>query len=261
MRGQEKSTPPQANFVFKGTVRKLNAATVTDLPVKGKTAVVRVDEVLNAPPLLSDYAGSDITVILGGRESVKKGEQAVFRSNSCLVGESLVVKSVGHAPAGAGAGVEAQDPDLLRLRQKVENADAVVTGRVTSVREVDEAEGRPRRRSSPPETKISEHSPVWREAVIEVADVEKGGSKGKQLRVRFPGSSDVRWYGTPKLEPGQEGVFLLSKGVPQDQREVVSATKKKALANTYTVMDSDAFQPMQKVGAIRTLIKAKSSKR
>jgi len=38
--------------------------------------IVRVDEVIHAPPAMKDYAGKDITVLLTGRKKVAKGQQA-----------------------------------------------------------------------------------------------------------------------------------------------------------------------------------------
>ena len=268
--GSKAKSVSQANFVFKGSVQKLKATTMPGLPVKGKTAVVRVDEVLSAPPLLSHYAGSDITVILGGGESVRKGEQAVFHTNSYLVGESLVVQSAGHTAAGVAASfakAPGADADITRLREKVDNADAVVTGKVTAVNVLGglASGARTRGGAAPEETTISEHNPVWQEAVIQVTDVEKGSPKTRQVVVRFPGSTDVHWYGAPKLSPGQEGVFLLTKGARADASAFVSGETttagRKAAANTFTVADADAFQPMQNVETIRALIKSKSSKR
>ena len=58
---------------------------------------------------------------------------------------------------------------------------------------------------------ISEHDPLWREAVVAVDAVEKGHHPGDQAVVQFPASRDVAWYRVPKLQEGQQGVFLLHK--------------------------------------------------
>jgi hypothetical protein len=42
-----------------------------------------------------------------------------------------------------------------------------------------------------------------------VQDGIKGAQAGQQVVVRFPGSHDVAWVGTPKFAVGQEGTFLL----------------------------------------------------
>lgn len=245
----------QATFIFKGTVKKLKAATIPSVPVTEKTVVVKVDEILRAPEALEDFAGSDITVQLSNRETIKKGERAIFFTNSWMVGESLGVRSIGHTPFNtqsvlkASVAGEIKDEATQRLQEKVADADTVVTGKVTDVRLAgDQSQS------------ISEHSPVWQEAVIEVSDVEKGEGTSKQILVRFPESTDVLWYETPKFQLGQEGVFLLKdeKKRPKRAARSVSASERKrptTAAKVYTALDSEAIQPIQKVGTIRTLIK------
>ncbi|HEX8707473.1 MAG TPA: hypothetical protein VF723_04355 [Pyrinomonadaceae bacterium] len=265
----------QATFVFRGTVRKLRAATIASVPVTEKTIVVRVDEVLRGPEVLAQYDGTDITVQLGSREQAAKDEQAIFYTNSWLVGESLAVTSVGHTAvarpavsgrAAAGRSNMAGGGQADRgLQEELANADTVVTGKVTSVRVVDEQAGgaggdlTAADRFQP----ISEHSPAWQEAVIEVADVEKGTDIPREIVVRFPSSTDVRWYDAPKFRPGQEGVFLLQKesqkrSAParRTRAGAASAGQDAAGAKVYTALGSAAIQPIQKVETIRTLIKA-----
>ena len=40
---------PQANFIFQGTIQKLKAAAMENVPVDDRTAVVRVDQVIESP--------------------------------------------------------------------------------------------------------------------------------------------------------------------------------------------------------------------
>jgi hypothetical protein len=262
----------QATFIFKGTVEKLKAATIESVPLTAKTIVVRVDEILRAPELLTQYGGTKITVQLGSREQVKKGEQAIFYTNSWLVGDSLAVQSVGHTAVEAGsqatprkaraaAAAAASDQAEPGLTAQVADADTVVTGRVTSVRVLEEPAAKASADSASTEQfqPISEHSPVWHEAVIEVADVEKGRNIPKEIVVRFPSSTDVKWYDAPKFRPGQEGVFLLRKESKKETGKLASAvaqpTRGKAAEKIYTALDATAIQPLQKVETIRTLIK------
>lgn len=276
----------RASFIFRGRVKKLKASTMPNVPVTPQTIVVTVNEILRAPDALSYYTGADITVQLGSRETIAKGDEAVFYTNSWMVGESLAVQSVGHVaaatesakprasratkrstrafPADADAAQQAESG----LRKQLEKADMVVTGKVTSVRVVD-APSPPSRGtkrgvpSSPEEFQpVSEHSPVWQEAVIDVAGVEKGDRQTpRRIVVRFPDSTDVRWHESPKLHLGQEGVFLLRReGQPTPEnptrtRTLAPAAKKKTAADHYTALDPAAVQPIQKIDAIRTLIK------
>jgi len=64
-RSRETAPPPEARFVFKGTVKKLQAVTAPTIPDAEKAAIVRVDEVIQVPELLTKLGGRDITVYLG----------------------------------------------------------------------------------------------------------------------------------------------------------------------------------------------------
>jgi len=68
----------QATFIFQGTVKKLRASTIPSVPFTEKTIIVRVDEILRAPATLAHDKGEHITVHLGSRERIKKGERAIF---------------------------------------------------------------------------------------------------------------------------------------------------------------------------------------
>jgi hypothetical protein len=252
-----------SNFIFKGTVKKLKAATIRDVTVTDKTVVVSVKEIIHAPELLQSFAGSDITVQLGSRETVRKGEQAIFYTNSWMIGDSLGVKSIGHTEVATSSALESvitSEPGgamSQRLQERVADADTVVTGKVTDVRLVG-APAKGKKNTLENFEAISEHNPVWQEAVIEVSDVEKGKGISKQIVVRFPDSTDVRWYEAPKFEPGQEGVFLLKdeKKSAKPAANPISTSKGKGKAKkVYTALDSEAIQPLQNVSAIRTLIK------
>jgi hypothetical protein len=92
------------------------------------------------------------------------------------------------------------DTDRSILGQRLADADIVVSGRVTGVRDV-----------PVPKVGITEHDPLWREATLAVSATHKGVRVPKRIRVRFPGSTDVAWATAPKLERGQKGVFLLKR--------------------------------------------------
>ncbi len=57
---------------------------------------------------------------------------------------------------------------------------------------------------------ISEHSPLWREAIVRVIQAGKGVTIGEQLRVRFNGSMDTMWVNSPKLMLGEYAEVRLS---------------------------------------------------
>src|SRR5215813_13374851 len=89
----------QARFVFRGTVKKLKAATLSEIKKDDRehTVVVRVDQIMQAPPIFSSRTGQDITLKLKKGEKVSVGQQAEFYTNSWLIGnDGVAVTSLGH---------------------------------------------------------------------------------------------------------------------------------------------------------------------
>jgi hypothetical protein len=278
----------KAQFVFRGTVRTLKAATMPELPTDDRTAIVTVDEILQAPSAFSVYAGKEITVQLGGRKKLSPGQEAVFFANSWRFGDGVAVRSIDQlppskrttatrgmtlamAPHGLGTprSLGAETLATHELERQVEKADLVVTGRVASVRVADEippALSRTRGFKAAPNApaqpaRISEHDPLWCEATVDVAGNEKEGIAAKQIVVRFPSSRDVRWYKVPKFTPGEEGVFLLHKAEPPTAPAAAArlrglmAGARAAEPEVYTVEDPADFQPMHRAAAIRALVR------
>src|SRR5262245_29759351 len=263
-------------FIFKGTIKQLKRATMKAVPVDKNTAVVTVDQVVEAPPDLAGYNGQDLTVQLSA--SHKAGETLIFNTVSWLYGDSVAVRSLSEEPIkpSHSAMLAAGDDPAARRRQREQrehfnDADLVVSGKVVAVRlpgdEVPAAKGamattvggrRP----------VSEHDPKWREAVVEIDDVHKGDHKKKQVVIRFPASNDVMWYNAPKFHPGQQGHFLLTKAkAPKEPKSkkvgkkaaAFAATKAAPATDTYVALDPIDFQPYSEPGGIKTMIDAKSS--
>jgi hypothetical protein len=250
----------EARFVFKGTVQKLKAATMREVTVDQKTAIVRVDEVIHAPEVLSQYAGQDITVIVAGNKKLKKGEQSVFYTNGVLFGDSVAVAAVDHhdlekmAPAMAIAGADPVKNLAQRdVQERFESADVVVSGRVISVRIPSDVVTRMASRAADTNGngKVSEHDPDWRIGEIQVDQVHKGNHKGKTAEVRFPSSTDVMWHDAPKFRTGQEGFFILHKSA----RETVAARHAPTQdAGEYVAFHPEDFQPFDEADGLRNLI-------
>jgi hypothetical protein len=240
----------QASFVFRGTVQRVKAATMDQVPVNDRTAVVRVDEVLQAPEPLRDYAGQEITVQLGGEKPVKKGQHATFYANGWLFGDSLAVQAIDHTEESSKArkaAPETGDPakalESTRLKARMDASDLVITGRVKSVRVPEgEPKGLTAKAAGEVDQRFSEHDPVWRIATVEVESVQKGRHAGKTVDVRFPSSTDVRWFHAPKLHPGQEGHFVLHGN---EAPATKAMTTSGAETGDYVVLDAADFQPLE----------------
>jgi hypothetical protein len=194
-----------AQFVFRGTIQRVEASTLDLVPADSDTAVVRVDEVLKAAPSLGDFTGREITVKLAEPGDATQGEQAVFFTKGWLYGETLAVIEIGRLEGDAAllrAQVDAavhQAADK-ELRGRLAGAALIVAGRVVDlypaavVGEVGEG---------------SEHDPQWWEAVVQVDTVFRGKPAGQRITFLFPASQDVVWAEAPKPAVGWDGIWLL----------------------------------------------------
>jgi hypothetical protein len=260
----------QPTFVFKGTIKKLGSATMKDVPVDDRTAVVTVDQIISAPPDVAGYSGQDITVQLSGRRKISIGHQMIFHTTVWMYGNGIAVRSLSQEPVKSshatllGAGDDPIEQRAQReKREHFDAADLVVSGKVVAVRLPDDSVSRRKRVSGEVRDPISEHDPKWREAVIEVDDVHKGAKK-KQVVVRFPASSDAMWHDAPKFHAGQEGYFMLhkaeaeeaiAKGAKKQKRKV----RARGAAGSYQALDPIDFQPYHEPG-IKTILDSESTK-
>jgi hypothetical protein len=255
-----KSEKQVATFVFKGTIKKLKATTVTAAPVSTRTCIVTVDRIIEAPQTLAGYAGQDITVELSSRRKVNAGDMMIFHSISWLFGEGVAVRSLYEE-------IEA-DPTTPHLdggterkqrkaRQHFNDADLVVSGKVVEVRLPTPAPGK-KTAAALPTTHVSEHDPKWREAVIEVAEIHKGSSAKRQVVIRFPASTDVAWRRAPKFAAGQEGYFMLHESTRAASGQGPRKRSEASSDPSYTVHDPQDFQPYSEPGGIKSIIESES---
>src|SRR4051794_28177766 len=129
----EESGTESPQFIFTGTVQKLKASTVRHLPVTDQTAIVRINEIIQAPAALRHWAGQDITVTTAGRKRLAKGQQATFYAHGVAFGESIAVHAeefrpiskVGRAAAARASANPAQNLAEHRMAQRFDAADLV----------------------------------------------------------------------------------------------------------------------------------------
>jgi hypothetical protein len=247
--------------VFEGTVQQAKGAPVPGMPGAG-AAVVRVDRIVQGPQGLRAFEGRDVLVVPGKGERMRPGERAVFYTNGASLGETLAVASIGHLPQRMAAATRAlarPSAALERrdLRDRIDAADMVVVGRVSSVRVPSEAPG-PRARAAglaaAPPRRISEHDPEWREAVIAVDRVEMGERRRKQVVVKFPASTDVRWFKAPKFTPGQEGVFILHRPPGAIPAAARARATPAAAPDAYVALHPADVQPAEREDEITALV-------
>ena len=232
----------QSKFIFRGTVRKLNAATLAEVTPSGNTVVVAVDEVLQAPATLGDFTGQEITVQLSQPNSVKAGQRLVFFTNGWLYGKSLAVTEAGRLQTNASADtlrkqIAAANQRLAdqALQQRLAQAELVVVGKVAAVRRSEQA-----RRDF-----ISEHEPDWWEAQLQIESVERGQTPQRNVTILYSNSTDVMWFNSPKFKVDQDGIWILRRN-----------QKTGIQVNGLTALDSEDFLPRTQLDRVRRLLRA-----
>src|SRR6266581_3934216 len=241
----------QSDIIFAGTVTR--------------AGVIRVDQVFEKPAAVSLMKGDSVTVLpaRAGSPPLKPGMQATFYTTGWIYGRWITVREVGHEAIGpqlatvAGTGTAQQDL-VAKARQQVNDADLrariqaaamVVVGRVEQLRPMEYgptgAPARPRR--------FTEHDPNWQEAIIHVDEGLKGATAGERVVVRFPGSRDVAFVGTPRLAAGQEGTFLLRKDTATGSPLSLMAGQT---VQAYTALHRLDVLSKQDAPHVRTLMRA-----
>lgn len=264
------SSKESPTFVFQGTIEGVKRATMKEVPVDNRTVIVTVDQVIEAPKSLARFGGHRITVQLSGSQKVQQGQVFIFHTHGWIFGDSVAVQSVKQEPiklAKSHAALLSRGGDPVMHRRnretekRFESAQVVVTGRVTAVRLPAETKALGRTKGASMTKPVSEHSAHWREAVVEIDDVHKGTHAKKGVVVRFPASTDVRWYKAPKFQPGQQGFFMLHKTELEKGAKPAAKGKAKAakpeVVEAYTALHPLDFQPYSDPGGVRRIIESR----
>lgn len=198
-----------SQFVIAGRVEKTGATTMSMVAAAPNTGVFKIDQILHGPSVLSGFAGKEITVIFQESGTVSAGERAVIFATSWLYGESLAVIEVGRT--------ELRERDIMRdeindayrrldderLLERIVAAELVIAGKVAKTEPAPEEIQR--------RMPITEHTPVWSVAEIQVAGVLKGHHESKRVSIFFPSSTDVAWHDSPKFKTGDAGIWILQR--------------------------------------------------
>jgi hypothetical protein len=235
----------QASLSFIGTVEVVRAATMSNVPIDGRTVVVRVNRVLHAPEAFASLRGQRITVQCAeDAYPPEVGHPVVFFAEGLAFGESIVVAEVGRlqveqvehllerTASGERDGFAAleREIEISWLRERGQEADAVVLGRVIKLEKLEQALNGP----------ISEHDPDWWRATLEVLHVERGDISSRYVAVLYPNSIDVAWRASPKPKASQDGLFLLhaTQGALAD-------------AAPFQIVDPEDLQPPHNLDLLR----------
>ena len=232
-----------ANVLFAGTFERLGASNLSLLPASDATAIVRVREVIEQPAMFNDLRDASVTVRLADLSGVVEGGQAIFLTIGSMWGENLGVQEILRLPSRSP---ETEAADLLRVRGEVarvrsleadeelsarlESAEMVIFGRVGEVREIER--GR---------EDFGEHAASWSFAPLQIEQTLKGREAGG---VYFARDTDFFWGASPKLGPGQDGIFLLQ---PYPGRDLPRGS--------YVVVDALDVQPRTELERVRGLLR------
>jgi hypothetical protein len=213
---------------------------MSEVPATESTAVVRIDEVIEAPGAPAGLLRQEITVQLSQTGLLKAGDQATFFTRGWLLGNSMAVIELGHAvdqsvqQTGEQVQATRQKTADEALQAEIASAESIVAGTVASVRP-----------SHIPHIG-SEHDPDWYEAEITVSSVVKGHLPSHTVTVLFPHSDDPMWQGAPKFKEGQQGIWLLHR----------NQMNLPGIKDQYTVLNTLDFQTMENLERIRKLVKS-----
>jgi hypothetical protein len=225
-----------SSIVIKGTLESLGSSLTNEVPASEDLAVLRVDATLVAAPALGELTGTQIMILLSKSEKRAVGDQAIFFANPWIYASHLAVIEVGRVESQREAEVSAaiaKRPDRT-LAAHLDTVELVIAGTVEKVEDADIVEP------------ISEHAPEWKKATVHIDSVERGKHTGKRVELLFPSSDEPLFETAPKLQEGQEGVFLLHRG-----------EGPFAPPDALTVIHPHDVQPRAALSLTRELLKSK----
>ena len=207
---QLKDLAQRSAIVVSGKVLKINASEEPLLKASADTAVINVSHMYAGTEIAGDQTGRNITAILRQPRSLKVGTEAMFFGNPRFVGKSLTMidedevpfAKIAEADASLQIGLQARrDKPVLK---RLSSASSVFLGKVETEKPLD---GDMDKKDQSREL-TSEHNPEWHVAAVRVITPLRGGDKDALVMVIYPASRDIMWFNSPKLKPGQDGVFI-----------------------------------------------------
>lgn len=201
----------RAAFIFHGQVEAVGRSNLEGVPPDERMALVRIDDVIVAPPLLGDLTDRTVTVYLA-ELGAKAKDTATFFATSWHYGKTIGVVEIGRTSATAASlrqsvAYERMREHSDRLELRLRRADLVISGHVLSTFRTD-ARDLPGR----------DEGVDWWQAEMWVATIEKGRPP-PDLHIVFPVGGDREWGPVPKAHPGQIGIWLLGPVGEPDAKE------------------------------------------
>jgi hypothetical protein len=258
-------------LIFTGKVVKLGS-NVSGIKPSDNPITVEVEHVeWGNDEALKEFAsliGKQVTVIVNpsfkAAPKLQPGVSAVFFVNPLLYEKNMAVRAEAVVDTRTVKdlakilGVAVEEIRKNSLKDALKIADKVVTGVVVEVRPLPDEKLKNLEQLENGRYLYSEHSPRWREAVIQVQAVWKGTAVEKRVIVVFPSTNDRMWAKAPKCTVGQTGTWLLHIGaeLAEDGAKILLAPEKiKGESITaYTSLHPLDFQPKDPAGNNEKLI-------
>jgi hypothetical protein len=219
-----------AGFRFIATVRS-HARAPTELAYRAPFATrVRVDSIFRVPAAVGPLRGQLLTLLVPDTIAIPRGRLVVFIAAGVRFDAQIVLRAQGQAPidslaqAGQIAALIARGDSLLRVATVSRHAvtgDMRFLGTVLSTSNASAAESAFVRRG--------EHDPLWREAQVRLDAVYgRRPVTPTTVRVLFPGSRDAAFRYSPRLETGNQYVFI-AKDAKQLLRDSTNSSLTKGM--------------------------------
>jgi hypothetical protein len=245
---QGQADPGEAKFIFRGITEKIGEATLKEVSDASNCIIVKVTEVISAPPGFSDWTNRSVTVAVKGIERQKPGQEKVFYTNGWLYGEGLAVVEVSSVD-----GKEISNKQVIdrvnsaqdkKVTERLRSSELIVAGQITRIDTMFNNK------------KQSEHDPDWATAVIRTDTLLKGNAGTSEIKFRFPVSDDVMWADAPKFSNGQKGIWLLRRKTNAlSDRNTKAPTDTNRNMDVYTIIEKSDYFPLERLAYIRALLR------
>jgi hypothetical protein len=234
-----------AAFIFTGTIERTGAATMTPLPIDERTAIVSVDDVVQAPPGMRSFAGRQVTV---GLLAPLAAGRYVFFADLWAVGKGIAVRERAHADASAQTArvpiaAALEDVTVKALTARAQEATLIAVGTLGEVRQLTSLQPRPK-------------GVPWALATLTVEQVVKGPAGTRAVPVVGPRYASKFLVTAPPLRLGVRAIFLLRQP-PPDALAVVPAPDR---ASARFVAASADIQPVERLASLVSIVTGKPTR-
>ena len=224
------------SYVFRGTVRRLNASNEPTIRPSPNQVIVHVDETFRASPSVgvAGLQGREVTLLLAAG-APRLGDRLLVFANDWVYGVQIALREVRHFEATEQREREISEAinqlPARHLRVRLEGAALVIEGEVERIE------------PSPIQDGERLRSPYYQLAIVRVASKLKGEC-GEHVNVLFPTNPAPPWRTAPRLKEHESALFILRH-----------ETELKAPPEFFTALDPADVRPREELSRIRTLLR------